>query len=73
MHARIVGHEEVVGEVLKPVTVFGNKVSRDWSEVTLTDDQVTKLKGNPHIELHDGADEPEEAAPKSRAHKPKAD
>lgn len=74
MHARIVGDPDVVGDVFKPADLFGNPVGRDWSPVLLAPDQQAKVRGNPHIELHEGADEPEaDHAPKSRAPKAKAD
>lgn len=55
MQARIVGPEEELGDVHKGAKFFGNHLTRDWSDITVTPDQLTKLQGNRYVELRGAA------------------
>lgn len=64
MKARIIGAEDELGP-FHTLTFFGLSLSREWSEIKATPEQVEKLQGNRFVELREGASRPKpsEAAP----------
>jgi len=58
MEARIIGSSEELG-MFETITLFGNQLSREWSEVKVTPEQYQKLQGNRYVELRGEATEAE--------------
>lgn len=61
IQARIVGPEAELGEVRAPLEIFGNPLTREFSEIEVTPEQFKKLQGNRYVELKGAA--PDEATP----------
>lgn len=61
MEARIIGPEAELGDVRGGLTIFGHTLTRDWSKIDPTPDQVTKLKGNRYVELKGAEPKPKKA------------
>lgn len=51
MEARIIGPEEELGDVRGGLHVQGHHLTRDWSKVDPTAEQLQKLQGNRFVEL----------------------
>jgi hypothetical protein len=51
MKARLIGPEEELGEVYKPLDFFGHKLTKEWSDINPTPAQLEKLKANRYVEL----------------------
>lgn len=50
LQARVIGPESDLG-VFSKLNFFGNEIDRDWTDVTLTKEQIEKANGNRYIEL----------------------
>ena len=50
LQARVIGPESDLGHV-STLDYFGNALTREWGDVSLTPDQVKKAEGNRFIEL----------------------
>lgn len=53
--ARVIGPASELGH-FDTLNFFGNEIGREFTDVTLTPDQLRKAEGNPYIEIK-GADE----------------
>lgn len=51
MEARIIGTEEDLGDVRGGLSFFGNTLTRDWSDIDVSDDQLAKLKANRFVQV----------------------
>lgn len=51
MEARIIGSEEELGDTRKGLPFFGNTLTREWSDIDVSDEQLAKLKANRFMQV----------------------